>query len=263
MPKRIYIALACLFIIVAGFLLWEGLHEREPTYKGLPLSEWLAPPVYTGSLKYMDLHARTDEADKAVRQIGSNAVPVLIRMLRAKDSAFADRLRNLAGHFMRIPYISAYEWNQRAMHGFAVLGAQAESAVPALIDIANQDGSPMARCNAMVALGYIGRVARPAVPSLLQCATNSDGTLRADAIFALGRIHSEPDKVVPALTNALHDTSFPVRLHALIALEQFGPNAKLAVPALLEFLKTDTTTRSAAALRAIDRDAAARVGAGP
>ena len=252
MPKRVHIALACLFMLVTGVFLWEGLRQREPRYNGITLSEWLAPPVYTGSLKYMDLQTRTDEADRAVRQIGSNAIPALIRMLRAKDSAFAFAVRNLAGHFIRIRYVSAYEWNQRAMHGFAVLGARAESAVPALIDIVNQDRSLTARCNAMDALGFVGRAARPAVPSLLQFATHIDDEVRAHAIFALGRIHSDPERVVPALTNALADTSPSVRVHALIALEQFGPDAKPAVPALLEFLKTDTTTRSAAALRAIE-----------
>jgi HEAT repeat protein len=260
MPKRVHIALACLFLVVAGLLLWKGLREREPRYNGITLSEWLGPPVYTGPLNYMDLQARTDASVKAVRQIGSNAVPALIRMLRAKDSAFADRLRNLAGRFIRIRHLSAFEWNQRALRGFSLLGARAESAVPSLIDIANQDASSRAKCDALQALGLIGRPARPAVPTLLQWATNADSELRLNAIFALGRIHTAPDSVVPALTNALHDTSYPVRVHALIALEQFGPEARLAVPALLEFLKTDTTTRAASALKAIDPEAAARAG---
>ncbi len=259
MPKRVHIALACLVILVAGFLFWVGLREREPSCNGKALSVWLTPPTYSGSLNYEDWQAQKHEADQAIRQIGGNGVPVLVRMLRARDSALEVRLRNLAQHIMRIRYTPAYERNQRARHGFEVLGAQAQSAVPALIDIANRDVSRTAKFNALDALGFIGPPAEKAVPSLLQWATNTDQELRCSAIFALGRIRSDPERVVPALTNALRDTFPSVRVHAVIALEQFGPDAKQAVPALVEFFKTDSTTRSASALRAIDPEAATKV----
>jgi len=202
------------------------------------------------------------ERDEAVRHIGTNAVTTLLRMLQAKDSNLKLQLIYVAArqHVVRIGYVPAQERKQRALHGFEVLGARAKGAVPALIDMANQNGSRLSRLNAIGALGFIGPQAEQAVPALLQWATDSDDAVRCYAIFALGRIHSDPDQVVPALTNALHDISAAVQNDALIALEDFGPDAKAAVPALIEFLKSDHTTRSSSALKAIDPESAAKAG---
>jgi HEAT repeat protein len=183
-------------------------------------------------------------------------------MLQAKDSALKVGLLNLARrqHIIKIEYTSAPEWHHRARHGFEVLGAQAQGAVPALIDIANQNISRTSGLDAIDALGFIGPSAEQAVSPLLRWAANADSQTRCNAIFALGKIHADPDRVVPALTNTLQDSYAAARIDALIALEHFGPDAKLAVPALVEFLKSDYTTRSSSALKAIDPEAAARAG---
>jgi len=260
MRKRYRIALAVLLVAVAGVIAWELLRLREPLYQGKALTVWLTPQRYSGTFDAWQAQVR--KADEAVLRIGSKAVPALLRMLQAKDSALKVSLINLARrqHIIRIEYTSAAEWHHRARHGFEVLGAQGKSAVPALIDIANQNISRTSELDAIDALGFIGPSAEQAVPSLLRWATNADSEMRCNAILALGKIHSDPDRVVLALTNALQDSYVPARIDALIALQHFGPDAKLAVPALLEFLKSDNTTRSIDALKAIDPEAAAKAG---
>ncbi|MGO8929484.1 MAG: hypothetical protein ACLQU3_21680, partial [Limisphaerales bacterium] len=102
MTKRVQIALAVVLIILAGVIAWQVLREREPVYQGRSLSNWLAgyeplPGVFVlggptvlvtgpggGPPGY---HFDSRKVDAAVRQIGTNAVPTLFRMLRAKDSA--------------------------------------------------------------------------------------------------------------------------------------------------------------------------------
>jgi HEAT repeat protein len=247
--KRVQMALAVLLVAIAGAAAVLISRPWEPTYRGMKLSKWLAsyPP---------------EKTDEILRQLGSNCVPTLLRMLRMKDSAVEITFKRLVERFMRVDvdYTPAKVWNDRARHGFEVLGAQAKDAVPALIEIVNQDISETSRLDTVDALAFIGPPAEEAAPSFIQWATNANSELRCGAVFALGRIRSKPELAVPALINALHDSDPSTRIHALIALEQFGPDAKLAVPTLLEFNKTDNTTRSASALKAIAPDAAAKAG---
>ena len=82
------------------------------------------------------------EAQIAVREIGTNAVPTLLRWNGATDSTFQKFLiRNVDGlpaplgrQFFRrqIWHTSAFYWHQRAIAGFGLLGTNAASALPAL-----------------------------------------------------------------------------------------------------------------------------------
>jgi hypothetical protein len=130
MRKRVHIALAVLLVILAGVIACQVLRLREPVYQGKPLSVWLIA------------YGR----DEAVRQAGTNALPTLLRMLRAKDSALKVKLMDLAQkqRFIHINYIPSDELNYRACSAFGVLRAKAQSAVPALIRIYEQNISPCA-----------------------------------------------------------------------------------------------------------------------
>jgi HEAT repeat protein len=187
-------------------------------------------------------------------------------MLRAKDPSLKVKLMDLVirQHIIKLDFTLADDLNWRACQAFRVLGAESRSAVPALLEIANENISHSSRCCAIRAVGSIGPSANGAVPALLRWATNPDAGVRCNAIFALGKIGAEPDRVVPVLMNALHDPRPDVRFNAVRALVQFGPKARFAVPALLEILSTtqDGTQRSHAeyVLKAIDPEAAARAG---
>ena len=227
MRKRVHIALGVVLVMLAGVIAWQVLREREPVYQGKRLSSWLKAHGGQGWQR---------NADEAVRQAGTNAIPTLLRMLCAKDSPLKAKFMDLAErqHIIKVQYTSAIFWNRAAEHGFEVLGAKAQSAVPALIEIADQKIPSTSQINAITALGLIGPSSKEAVPSLLRWATNADVYVRSSAIHALGAIHAEPDRVVPVLINGLHDSDSRVQVRAVMALEKFGPNVKIAAPTLVE-----------------------------
>jgi HEAT repeat protein len=267
MGKRVYIALALFTVALVGVIVWQAGQQREPVYQGKPLSEWLKTyaKLRHGGDHPPALMKLEWKADEAVRQIGSNAIPTLLRLLKAKDSPLKLMLVGLAKrqHIIKIEFLPADRWNQAGFGGFEVLETNAQSAVPALIGIVNQNISHDSQSYTIETLGLLGPAAKAAVPTLLQCATNADRNIRFQAILALGKIHAEPERFVPALTTALHDTDSNVRSLALGLLGRFGLDAKPAVPALIESLNDrDTVIRRYAtnALKAIDPEAAAKAG---
>jgi hypothetical protein len=92
MRKRVQIAVAVLLAAIAGLAVWQGLRspEREPVYQGKRLSSWLIASVTNGTPEAQA------QAYAAVRQVGPNALPTLLRMLRAKDSRLKAELMALA-----------------------------------------------------------------------------------------------------------------------------------------------------------------------
>jgi hypothetical protein len=184
--KRIYIALAVLAVALASVFVWQVFKPSdEPVYKGRTLSSWLKPDVED------DFHDL--KAGEAVYHIGTNAIPSLLRMLRVKDSPFKVKFVSLVQK-QRIIVIDnltdAEYWNWAAARGFHVLGAKAQSAVPALLEIANQNISRTSQSYAIEALGFIGPPAKEAVPFLIRCATatNTDVNVLYFPIEALSRI---------------------------------------------------------------------------
>lgn len=267
MQKRLKLALCALLAAALSVMLWQAMRPpgpAEPLYQGKPLSEWLKAYQLTEAMRMADLEAQQQKADEAVRHAGTNALPTLLRMLRAKDSALKIQFMHLARrqNIFRIQCTPADERNDAALRAFKVLGVSAQSVVPALIEIADQDISPVSHYSAIDALGCIGPAASEAVPALLQWATNGDPTLRWHAMNALGEIGAEPDRVVPVLINGLRDPN--TRPSAAFALGKFGPDAKPAIAALTVFLdsRKDTTDKSVYtnALKLIDTEAAAKAG---
>ena len=195
MRKRIHIAFAVVLLALAGVIGWQVLRLREPVYQGKRLSFWLdAYRLYgLAGVETWQVRDEQQEADEAVRQAGTNALPTLLRMLRAKDSALKLTVMRLAErqHVFKINYTPAEELHYRACCAFGILRAKARSAVPALIKIANQNFSHDSQCYAISALASIGPPAKEAIPFLLGWATNADAAVRLYAGNALKQI--EPD----------------------------------------------------------------------
>src|SRR5260370_39701474 len=142
----------------------------------------------------------------------------------------------------------------RAEKGFKALEADASNAVPALIEIYEQNSAPSARRAAANALVEIGPSAKKAIPALIKSATSTDADVRAFGVYTLGRMALEPERVNPVLIRALHDPDREVRYNAafgLSALAFMGGDAKAAVPALMETLKDSYPTARAAAAMAL------------
>jgi HEAT repeat protein len=161
---------------------------------------------------------------RALAQIGSPSVPILRAGLRSRKTATRSGCAFALG----------------------VLGAEAEPAVPELVQLVQHDSEPKVRSTAVAALGAIGPAAREAVPALARCLKDPDRMIEYQATQALAAIGPED---VPALVELLKDENARVRAEAIFLLGQWGAGAKSAVPALMNALNDrEPTNRSLAAL---------------
>src|SRR5436190_15040015 len=158
--RRILLMVAGCAIVLVAVLVWPG--EREPEYQGKKLSEWLGsyPPNVDTMREYT-------AAKAAVRQIGTNALPCLLRWVRCTQPRWKYKAYPT---FHRLPaamrihlierLISPYNWDQPsslACRGFEMLGSQASPTLPELTRLANDARRPDVAKNAMAALRAMGR----------------------------------------------------------------------------------------------------------
>jgi len=222
-------------ILLVGMVLFVVFQAPpEPVYRGKPLTRWLSTYAPSSSA---GRHSREwNEADDAVRHIGTNCISLLLQMIGEKDSSLKLRLVALAKKYrlMKSPFVPAVERNVAASRAFIILGDTARDAVPALVRIHGKNISADSQSAIEDALAWIGPAAKPAVPLLLRATTNSNAKVRANALWALGEIHSEPQLCVPALIHALSDSDGWARASAAHALGMFGTDAQSAIPSLRE-----------------------------
>jgi hypothetical protein len=235
MNKRLSIAIGLILASVLGLLVWQVSGPREPVFEGRTLTSWLDHHVESSDARPPYNSPGWKKADAALRSVGSNAVPTLLKMIRAKDPpAVVLKLLRLAEryHVMRVNYRSAR--NSEAEYAFEVLSTNAVSAVPELIKIYEEDVSFSSQRCAALALGHIGRGAQAALPALIRNFTHTNGDVRFYAVSAVMSIGGEPGFLVPPLTSALKDPNVNVRWNALVALSNFGGRARAAVPEILK-----------------------------
>jgi hypothetical protein len=81
--------------------------------------------------------AQREKADQVLDKVGTNALPVLLRMVRQTDSPFKRTVMDFARkqHFIALHYLPAERRIQAAYFSFLKLGARARAAVPALMEI--------------------------------------------------------------------------------------------------------------------------------
>ncbi len=143
--------IACLFVAAIGGLIWLAMPPKEPAYHGEPLSYWLSRAEEYGVYGVVNDDPKEDlkaiECRDAIRTIGTNAIPALLRILRAKDSAAKIKVMELVERqdFIHFPISSAEEQKGRAAIGFNLLGDLASNSVPALIDIYTHPVSPVSK----------------------------------------------------------------------------------------------------------------------
>ncbi|MFT5029510.1 MAG: hypothetical protein ACI9VS_001949 [Candidatus Binatia bacterium] len=201
--QRIAATASIAAVIVLGWLVTRTGSD-EPTYEGKTVTEWIDAMRDGGGHEavYSD-----DLAFKALMNMGSNAVPTLLRLRKSwQDQSRWDRWRESMNENPRFDgRITSV--NERAFRASAILGSLGTNAVIA-------------------------------IPSLLGDAQTSGRGLDSSSAQLLGEIGSRPDIVIPALIESLSSTNRRVRYHCMIALGKFGPAAEPALPHLRPFLQS-------------------------
>jgi len=184
----------------------------EPVYEGKPVSYWVR-----GLASIQMTHNAA--SNEAFQHIGTNALPVLIKMLRTKDSKVKLWLRNLYDKqsLVHHHFTLAEEDRIPAVLGFSELGSRAKPAVPALIDLLADEEISEDAARALAAIGS------EAVEPLVSALMNRNQKIRLGAIAALGGVGSNARQAVPALFRCLGDEQSTIRLAAAEALKKINP----------------------------------------
>jgi HEAT repeat protein len=298
MKKRFgigFLGFAISIVAFFGVFLWLGFRSNAPEalYQGKPLRVWLKGfDAAQGSAEYA-------AAQSAFQQIGTNALPILIRYLHRKDPPYHRQWINLKAnlHLLHGEVDYAVFWHRRAAQACGALGPEAAAAFPALTEAMNDPGAAsdvgnglsrmmprsvpvltnilatgnvIARSRAAdnLVTAFSHTAAEPmARAALIAALHDSDSGVRMAAASAFQFWNTNLDLVVPELTRALSDPDPSVRGNAATSLGDFGSAAKAAVPELLKLLR-DTNSyvfgtvgdRAAKTLLRIDAQAAARAG---
>jgi HEAT repeat protein len=202
-------------------------------------------------------------AEAAIRVMGTNATPALLRYLAGAEPRWRVRLRmrglrperwGLGGG------TAGWRLSLGAAYAFGVLGADAEATVPqmrpllrdvtrrfpaviALAGIGPEGLSALAalaastnewdRHSVALGLGYARMPGGAVADLLLELSRDSDGRVRKTAMRTLGSLRLDPERAVPRLVEGLRSVDPGDRESAVLGLTLFGPAASNALPELV------------------------------
>lgn len=130
--RRIRVIVILVAVIVIGVVAITFFRTREPRYQGRTLSEWVE-----SAEEYSETDLQWQNASHAVKQMASNAIPILLDWVRSEDSPVREKV--IVWINQKVPLRShvklAFQWHYAAMTGFALLGNEAQPAWPALVKL--------------------------------------------------------------------------------------------------------------------------------
>jgi HEAT repeat protein len=233
----------------------------DPIYKGKPLSYWLGgyAPYTMGGTNAPPPGITREEACEAVQNLGTNALPLLLQILREPDHPLKERLLSMAAkqHFIKIHLPTpSFIRKHRALQALSNLGTNALPAIPELMEIYERHPSLLSQQIVPGILSGIGPPAEMAIPMLIRGTSHTNAFVRQNAILALGSIHARPELVVPVLIKCLQDPFPDAQVNAAYSLAKFGSVARQAAPDLLQLLlveqaKTPSATNGPSISRSI------------
>jgi hypothetical protein len=137
--KRCRILLLIFVIAVVGGIAWLASKPDDPVYQGRHLSEWVDDNYQSHlAVSRPGLSKGAQErAENAIRHIGTNALPTLLKMIRYTDSPLKKEIMALADK-QRLITVSIYNedyYHDSAYTAFMVLGPVAKPVVPNLVGL--------------------------------------------------------------------------------------------------------------------------------
>src|SRR5438105_9914846 len=130
--RRRNVIVLLVVLTCVGISCYFLLPQSQANYNGKSLNQWLTAYENTTG-------AAQDNAADAVRQIGTNALPLLMRKLRAKDSETISLLVKIAGQsaLNGLGVLTAAQHRSQALTGLFLLGDAAAPAMPKMIKLLN------------------------------------------------------------------------------------------------------------------------------
>lgn len=254
------VLIPAIFCLIAG----PSARSSEPVYNGKPLSEWLLELKLKNTAHHWEqIQAQTQQPEDAIRQIGTNAIPVLLNILGATEQNKWWVLEKLKSREFRRMFrdrdTNLNDLQDVAVNGFGILGTNAASAIPQINKLFRdwQTCSPAAQ--ALAQLGPEG------IAALTNGLSSKNDDIRGVTIWVIGEkapmdsntiaklmiaglkdpdpinrgtaaMHlggKDPALAIPALIPILDDKEFYPVVHAARALGSYGALAKVAAPKLL------------------------------
>jgi len=230
LPRRLLIALACVItVLVIGWWSWHSSGEAPGSIRALAMKAAGGDPQSVSQLK----------------ALGSNAVPGLVEVLEDQDSNWRGQVWTLAPKLLprrmarallakvRSPDSSAVR--AAGAKALALLGAQAEAAVPNLL-LTLHDREPYIALEAAAALAQIGK---PSIPGLTIALSDTNAVVRHAAAYGLGEIGLAAEPAVPELIEALQDPDPTVRSSTAYSLAIIGFPSLLALSNVIDHADAD------------------------
>lgn len=246
-PWRICGNLIILAAVLLGIVLvFHSLAQREPSYGGRTLAQWICdvpPPPYP---PFEDNDA--SNAVHAIRQIGTNGLPFLLRQMQTRDSHFRSLCLWLSEKQSRVRLSTQPAQLVRidACYALIALGPVADPVLPELTRLLH---CPEFATEVAPTLKFFGKAGYLALSTGL---TNSHPDVRLATAFNLPNLEArnptnatneavikyrrEAAVAIPRLLVALVDEDPKVLYAVIIALQCIGQKPEEVVPALEKFL---------------------------
>lgn len=181
MKPRAKVALAGMAAVTAAIaFIAVFIKGAEPTHAGKPLSYWLYQ-YYLNKPIDSDLpefKAARDEAESAIRSIGTDAVPHLITMATqdpdTRTYPFLRRLPTWLWHAIAESGVLDKDPSRDAEIGFSILGTNAQAAIPQMAKLMADKTHPGRARMATVSLSYLGPPALPFLTTEMSNNPSSD-----------------------------------------------------------------------------------------
>ncbi len=233
-PRRRLLGLL-LVMLVGGGSLATWLHEREPVCRGKRLSEWLQLLVLSGD------EQETMSAEAAIRQIGTNGIPFLLKWIQYEPRGGNRTMRALVDKIParlrsnRLVYKFMENTSERrageAEMGLAILGPQAAPAIPDLTRQMRKYAATNAALSAIRSLGCIGSAALPVLMAAVD-EPQFPNRFAAVATIAMNFRGTNGLPALPLLVRSAGDSDSRVARASILALGTLHLEPQTTIPAL-------------------------------
>ena len=216
--------------VIAGFLavvfaaLAYAARNPEPRFQHHTLSYWTSLYFEESSPPVLAPAAQRERADDAIRHLGTNSIPYLLKW--AQYHPF-QRPERMDGIYRRLPrsvrtndlFVRLYHNDPKYIRAIAALlaldalGPDAAPAAPRLVSmLETNEWLAQRTANVLVSIGP------PAVRALIAASTNTFNPNRFEVIRSIAALGTNGGFAVPVLTSLLEDPDEGIRLDAKASL---------------------------------------------